>query len=167
MRINLIVAASANNVIGIDGDLPWRLPDDLQRFKSITMGHPIVMGRLTWESIGRPLPGRQNIVLTRNAGYSAPGCDVVSSPEAAVECAGDAPQLMIIGGGHLYSAFLPLARRIYMTRVHVDLDGDAFFPELTEADWQETSREAHDADNRHPHAFDFITLDRCAAIQSG
>ena len=165
MRINLIVAASTNNVIGVAGDLPWRLPDDLRRFKQITTGHPIVMGRLTFESIGQPLPGRQNIVVTRNAAFAAPGCDVATSPANAIDVAGDATELMVIGGSHIYREFLPLAARVYMTRVHADIDGDAHFPVLEDAEWQETSRESHAADDRHAFAFDFLSLERRAANQ--
>jgi len=166
MQISLIVAASTNNVIGVDGELPWRLPNDLKRFKELTTGHPIVMGRLTWESIGRPLPGRHNIVLTRNSAYSADGCEVVTSPAAAIEVAGDAEQLMIIGGGHIYQAFLAMAQRIYLTRVHVDIDGDALFPELGDGEWCEVGREHHAADETHEHAFDFIVLERTGLVRS-
>lgn len=169
MRINLIVAVSTNNVIGIGGDLPWCLPDDLRRFQQLTTGHPIVMGRLTWESIGRPLPQRQNIVVTRNAEYTAAGCDVVTSPGDAIEIAhrtaGDASELMVIGGSHIYREFLPLAQRIYMTRVHTEVDGDAYFPALKDIEWRETSRESHGVDDRHALAFDFLSLERRPANQ--
>ena len=104
MRISLIAAASANNVIGNRGELPWHLPRDLKRFKEVTMGKPIVMGRLTWDSIGRPLPNRQNIVISRNPDFEAPGCDIVATPDDAVDMAGRVDELMIIGGGQLYSA---------------------------------------------------------------
>jgi len=106
--ISLIVAASTNNVIGNDGELPWRLSDDLKRFKAVTMGKPIVMGRKTFESIGRPLPGRQNIVISRQGGFAADGCDVVQSIEQAVEVAGAAEEIMVIGGSEIYAAFLPI-----------------------------------------------------------
>ena len=160
MQVSLIVAASANNVIGVRGELPWRLPDDLKRFKQLTTGKPIVMGRLTYESIGKALPDRQNIVVSRDPGYAAPGCDVVNSPDAAIAIAGNADELMVIGGEHIYRAFLPLAARIYMTRVHADIDGDAFFPELNDADWQESCSESHAADENHAFAFDITQLDR-------
>ena len=113
MQVILIVATSANNVIGVEGGLPWHLPDDLRRFKQLTTGKPIVMGRLTYESIGRALPDRQNIVVSRNPDYAAPGCNVVGSRNAAIAVAGGADELMIIGGGHIYREFLPLASRIY------------------------------------------------------
>jgi dihydrofolate reductase len=158
--ISLIVAASMNNVIGADGKLPWHLPADLRRFKEITMGKPIVMGRLTYESIGRPLPGRQNIVITRQSAYEAHGCDVVGSIDAAIERAGNADELMVIGGGELYRQFLALADRVYMTRVQTSVAGDACFPELCQADWDVVDRQAHAADERNAFACEFITLQR-------
>jgi len=115
--VSIIVAVSANNVIGRDGGLPWHISEDLKRFKAITMGKPIVMGRRTHESIGKPLPGRQNIVITRQEGYVVEGCDVVSSPAAALRAAGDVDEVMIIGGGEIYDLFLNQATRIYLTRV--------------------------------------------------
>ena len=160
MRVSLIVAASANNVIGVRGELPWRLPVDLKRFKHVTTGKPIVMGRLTWDSIGRPLPNRQNIVISRNPDFAAAGCDIVASPDAAVDMAGDVDELMIIGGGQLYREFLPRAQRIYLTRVAVDIEGDACFPELEDSEWHETSCESHAADEEHAFSFDIIQLDR-------
>ena len=160
MRVSLIVAISANDVIGVRGELPWRLPDDLRRFKQLTTGKPIVMGRLTYESIGRALPDRQNIIISRNPHYLAPGCDVVDSPDAAIDVANGAEEIMIIGGGHVYREFLPLADRVYLTRVHADIDGDTFFPEICEDEWQETSRESHPVDEHHAFAFDIIQLDR-------
>ncbi len=158
--ISLIVAASTNNVIGAQGDLPWRLSDDLKRFKALTMGKPIVMGRKTYESIGRPLPGRQNIVITRQPDFAAVGCDVVASPEAAIEAAGDVDEIMIIGGSHIYDAFLPMADRIYLTRVHAEVDGDAFLPELHENEWHADSTESHAADDDNDYDTEFIVLDR-------
>ncbi len=160
MRVSLIVAASANNVIGVRGELPWRLPADLRRFKQVTTGKPIVMGRLTWDSIGRPLPNRHNIVMSRNPDFAAAGCDIVASPDEAVEMAGAVNELMIIGGGQLYREFLPRAQRIYLTRVAVDIEGDACFPELEESEWCETSRESYAADEEHAYAFEIIQLDR-------
>ena len=160
--ISLIVAASTGNVIGVRGELPWRLPADLRRFKAITMGKPIVMGRLTWESIGRPLPGRHNIVISRQAGFEAEGCTVVDSPDAAVEAAGDAPEIMVIGGGHIYAAFLPRAKRIYLTRVNAEVEGDAFFPDLDEDEWDVVESEAHAADDEGAPPHTFLTLERRA-----
>ncbi len=158
--ISIIVAASTNNVIGAAGKLPWRLSDDLKRFKALTMGKPIVMGRLTWESIGRPLPGRQNIVVTRQPRFKAQDCEVVESPAAALRAAGGAEETMIIGGGQIYELFLPKAGRVYMTRVHADVAGDAFFPELDERDWVLVARESHEADDVNQYAFEFRTYER-------
>ncbi len=158
--ISLIVAASTNNVIGFKGDLPWRLSGDLKRFKALTMGKPIVMGRKTYESIGRPLPGRQNIVVTRNPDFVAEGCDVVSSVDAAIEAAGDAEEIMIIGGSNIYDAFLPRAHRIYLTRVQAEVEGDTFFPELMPSEWREAAVEKYGADESNDHDVVFSTFER-------
>ena len=158
--ISIIVAASTNNVIGVRGALPWKISDDLKRFKKLTMGKPIVMGRLTWESIGRPLPGRQNIIITRQHDFSAPGCDVVDSPAGALAIAADADEIMIIGGGQIYDLFLPKAGRLHITRVHTELDGDAFFPPVDAADWQLVASESHAASAANEFAFDFRTYER-------
>jgi dihydrofolate reductase len=160
--ITIIVAASTNNVIGAGGELPWRISDDLKRFKSLTMGKPIVMGRLTWESIGRPLPGRQNIVITRQIGFSADGCDVVASPAAALDVAGDAEEIMIIGGSQIYDLFLPKAGRLHVTRVQAEIEGDAFFAEINDSDWRLVDSESHDADEANEFAFEFRTYERRA-----
>lgn len=158
--ISLIVAASENNVIGNQGDLPWRLSADLRRFKELTMGKPIVMGRKTYESIGRPLPGRHNIVITRQRDYVAEGCTVVSSTEAAIDAAGDVREIMIIGGSHIYEAFLAGADRIYMTRVHADVDGDTWFPELSESEWIQEVAGEHAADAENAHRCTFLDITR-------
>ena len=158
--ISLVVAASTNDVIGVAGELPWHLSDDLKRFKALTLGKPIVMGRKTFESIGRSLPGRQNIVITTQTEFVADGCDVVSSPEAAIAIAADAEEVMIIGGGEIYRLFLPLADRIYLTRVRVDLEGDTVFPALDESDWLETSREQYSADESNDYDFTILTFSR-------
>jgi len=158
--ISLIVAASTNNVIGAKGELPWHLSSDLKRFKSLTMGKPIVIGRLTHESIGRPLAGRQNIVITRQAGFEAAGCDVVHSIDAAIETAAGAEEIMIIGGSHIYQEFLPRAERIYLTRVQADVEGDVFLPDLAVAEWRETTRKEHSADESDDYDVVFTTLER-------
>ena len=158
--ISLIVAASMNNVIGAKGDLPWRLSSDLKRFNALTRGKPIVMGRKTYESIGRPLPGRQNIVVTRNPDFAAEGCDVVASIDAAVEAAGDAEEIIIIGGSQIYEAFLPRAHRIYLTRVQADVEGDAFLPEFDSNEWHETAVEECGADESNDHDVIFSILER-------
>ena len=160
--ISIIVAASENNVIGRAGELPWRLSDDLRHFKAITMGKPIVMGRKTWESIGRPLPGRQNIVITRQPDFAADGCDVVTSVEEAIAVAGDAPEIMIIGGSEIYALFMPHAGRLYLTRVHTNVDGDAFFPGLDDS-WRLVSEEAHGADGKNEFDYSFRRYEPAAA----
>lgn len=160
MLVSLVVAASTNNVIGRDGQLPWRLSSDLKRFKAITMGKPIVMGRLTHESIGRPLPGRQNIVISTREDYVADGCDVVGSPEAAIAAAGSATEIMVIGGGQIYGQFLPLANRIYLTRVHAEIVGDAHFPALDDSAWSESARKEHHTDGADDYDYAFVTLQR-------
>jgi dihydrofolate reductase len=158
--ISLVVAASTNNVIGVAGGLPWHLSDDLKRFKALTMGKPIIMGRKTYESIGRALPGRQNIVITTQNKYAADGCDVVASVEEAIAVAGDADEVMVIGGGEIYRQFLPLADRIHMTRVDVDVAGDTGFPEISDEVWREVAREEHRADDANDHDFTIVTYSR-------
>ena len=158
--ISIIVAASANNVIGAKGDLPWHLSDDLKRFKAVTMGKPIVMGRKTWESIGRALPGRQNIVITRRQSFVADGCDVVNSVDEALSAAGDVGEIVVIGGSQVYELFLPAAQRLYLTRVHADVEGDAFFPAIDEDEWQLVSEEMHAADERNEFDCSFRIYER-------
>jgi len=158
--ISIIVAASTNNVIGAAGDLPWRLSDDLKRFKTITMGKPIVMGRKTWDSIGHPLPGRQNIVISRQANFVAEGCEVVASTDEAIAATGGADEVMVIGGSQVYSLFLPAAERLYLTRVHAEVAGDAFFPDIDELEWRLVDDESHSADDRNAFDFSFRTYER-------
>jgi len=158
-RISLVVARAQNGVIGRDGDLPWRLSADLKYFKRLTMGKPIVMGRKTYESLGRPLPGRHNIVLTRDPQYQADGCDVVSSLDKAIEVAGSVEEVMIIGGAEIYALALPIISRAYITEVELSPDGDTVFPQLDEQRWQETDRQRHDAHGDQP-AFSFVIYDR-------
>ena len=160
MRISLVVAASTNNIIGRDGELPWHIGEDLRHFKAVTMGHPIVMGRRTFESIGRALPGRLNIVVTRNPDYAAEGCTVVDSPAAALRVADGADEVMIIGGSEIYRLFLPMAERIYLTRVEVEIDGDASFPALEPDAWRLVDEQRFEADENREYTFRFQTLDR-------
>ncbi|NNL54609.1 MAG: dihydrofolate reductase, partial [Woeseia sp.] len=120
MRVSIIVAAATNRVIGLRGELPWHLPDDLRRFRKLTTGKPVIMGRLTHESIGRPLPDRRNIVVSRQPGYQPAGCEVVASPTAALDAVADSEEAMVIGGGRIYKQMLPLCNRIYLTRVHAN-----------------------------------------------
>lgn len=160
MKISIIVAMDANGVIGSDNELPWHLPADLQHFKKTTMGKPILMGRKTYESIGRPLPGRTNIVITRDSRYQAAGCVVVNSIDAAMEAAGEQDEIMVIGGAEFYRQVLPHTNTIYLTRIHATFDGDTAFPELKDADWREVERSDQAADEKNPHDYSFIRLDR-------
>lgn len=162
-RLELVVAVARNGVIGRDNGLPWRLPADLAHFKRVTLGHPILMGRRTWDSIGRPLPGRQNIVLTRDPAFRAAGATVVHSLAAARAAAAGAERLMVIGGAELYRACLGEAELLHLTEVDADVDGDARFPAWHREDWQEVWREAHPADERHAYPYSFVTLRRRAA----
>lgn len=153
----MIVAAAENGVIGRDGALPWRLPDDLKRFKQLTLGHPIIMGRKTWESIGRPLPGRLNIVVTRQQAYAADGCRVVASLQEALAVAREAGtgRAFVIGGADLYTLALPLADSIYFTRVLAEVEGDTRLPHIPWQDFEQAGVESHEADERHEHAYVF------------
>jgi dihydrofolate reductase len=160
--VSIIVAMAENRVIGRDNALPWRLPNDLKHFKRLTMGHPIILGRRNYESIGRPLPGRRNIVVTRQRHYAAPGCIVVHSLDEAWRAAGDDPEVFVIGGAELYAQALPRAARLYLTRVHAAVAGDTRFPDFDEAGWRELARERHEPDADHAYAYSFITLERRA-----
>ncbi len=158
--ISLVVACGRNNVIGSGGGIPWHVPADLKQFKSLTMGKPIIMGRKTYQSIGRPLPGRTNIVITRDPEFAAEGIQISDSLDAALEQAGAlGDEIMIIGGGEIYEAALPMAKRIYMTRIELEPEGDVFFPTIDGADWQTTVLEEHAASGDVP-AFSFLQLDR-------
>ena len=158
--ISLIVAMAKNGVIGRHNRLPWRLPADLAHFKAITMGKPMVMGRKTWESLPGLLPGRRHIVVTRDVDYQAEGCTLVHSLDEAIAAAGDVPEVMIVGGGTLYKEMLPRADRLYLTQVDVEVEGDAHFPRIDWREWHELSRESHPADERNPHAYIFLALER-------
>ena len=158
-RLSLIAAVAANGVIGSDNALPWRLPEDLKRFKALTLGHPVIMGRKTYESIGRPLPGRRNIVVTRNAAYQTDGCEVVASLAAALAaCQGGSDEIFVIGGAQIYAEALPLAQRLYLTEIHAGFAGDAHFPAFDRNTWRETARERHRGEE--DIAFDFAVYDR-------
>ncbi|MEK7218791.1 MAG: dihydrofolate reductase [Patescibacteria group bacterium] len=162
MRISLVVAASENNVIGKGGTLPWSLPNDLQFFREITRGKPMIMGRKTFDAIGRVLPDRQNIVVSREK-ETIPGCDVVTSLDEALAMAGqsEAKEACVIGGGQIFQQTLPLADRVYLTRVHAVIEGgDTFFPPLSEAEWEEVSRDERPEDPRHLHAYTFLIYER-------
>jgi len=162
MRISLIVAMSRNRVIGRDGGLPWRLSSDLKRFKQLTMGHHLLMGRKTFESIGRVLPGRQTIVITRQTDYRPDGVEVAAGLEQAIELARGDSELFITGGGEIYRIALPLVQRIYLTWVDADVQGDTLFPEWNEAEWQLVLDEPHAADEKNDYPHHFRVYDRCA-----
>jgi dihydrofolate reductase len=160
MHISSIVAASENNVIGIGNRLPWHLPDDLKHFKTLTLGKPVVMGRKTYESIGRPLPGRANIVISRHSELQIHGAAVYSSLESAFAALTGVPEICVIGGAEIFHLAMPLVDTIHLTRVHVHLVGDVYLPTLSLDSWHETQREEHAADDRHAHSFTFLTLER-------
>jgi dihydrofolate reductase len=155
-----VVAMADNGVIGRDNGLPWHLPDDLKRFKALTMGHALLMGRRTYEAIGRPLPGRRNLVLTRNAEWRADGCDTVTSPAAAIAMAGDPGELFVIGGAEVFLACWPMIGRIELTEVHAAVSGDTLLSGFERDDWREIARKEHAADARHAHRFSYVTLVR-------
>lgn len=159
-RLSLIVAVSDNGVIGRDGELPWRLPDDLRHFKRLTMGHPLIMGRRTFESIGRPLPGRRSLVLSRDPAYRPDGVEVYESFEQALAAAGALDEAFVVGGAAVFAAALPLADRIWLTRVHADVVGDVHFPEPDPARWRLVSSEDHDADAEHELPFSIQLWER-------
>ena len=160
--VSLIVATDEAGGIGLGGGLPWRLPDDLRRFKSLTLGKPVVMGRRTWDSIGRPLPGRLNIVISRDPRLSIEGATVVGTLEAALAAAGDVPEVCVIGGAEIYRLALPLAGTIHLTEVHARVGADTHFPPLDPTEWVEVAREERAADERHAHAMSYVTLRRRA-----
>lgn len=160
--ISIIVAMASNRVIGRDNRLPWHLPADLKHFKAVTMGKPMVMGRRTWESLPGLLPGRRHIVITRNEHYSAEGAELAHSLEQALAVAGEVEEVMIVGGAKLYAQALPLADRLYLTLVDIEVEGDAFFPPIDETDWKEVSNEARPADEKNPIPHRFRLLQRRA-----
>lgn len=161
MKVSIIVAKASNGVIGRDGDLPWRISADLKHFKTVTMGKPILMGRKTFESIGKPLPGRLNVVITRDRTYVPPGVAVAFSLEHALATAqrAGAEEAMVVGGAEIYRLALPLAGHLYLTEVHAEVEGDTLFPDFDRAEWTETAHEDHPADGETP-AFSFLTLER-------
>jgi dihydrofolate reductase len=167
MHLALIAAVADNGVIGRDNTLPWHLPEDLKYFKRTTMGKPIVMGRLTYESIGRPLPGRVNIVISRQSALRIDGVQVVADLPTALELAEatasreGVDELVVIGGAQIYALALPLAQRLYLTEVHADVAGDAFFPAWDREQWQELQRQRHPASDANPYDYSFVVYERC------
>lgn len=165
--VSLIVAMTPEGVIGRDNDLPWRLPDDLKRFKALTMGRPVIMGRRTWDSIGRPLPGRTSIVLSRRPTFAPQGAIVVPDLERALDAAGAVDEAFVIGGAQVYALALPIAQRLYLTLVHGDVAGDARFPAIDPRQWREIERSERPADERHAFAMTFSVLERAGAAAAG
>ncbi|MEL6811416.1 MAG: dihydrofolate reductase [Bacteroidota bacterium] len=155
--ITMIAAAGENNALGKDNDLVWHLPDDFKRFKSLTTGHHIIMGRKTFESFPKPLPNRTHVVITRNKGYHKEGAVVVHSMEEALRLTAQDPQPFIIGGGEIYLLGMAVADRIELTRVHGSFDADAFFPAIPPEEWELTTTEYHEKDERHAYAFTYET----------
>jgi len=162
VRVSLVVAAARNGVIGAKGEIPWRLPDDQRFFRRLTLGHPIVMGRKTWESIGRPLPGRENLVLTRRTGPAPDGTERFADLSRALAAckAKGAAECFVIGGEAVYREALATADRVYLTRVEAEPEGDVFFPDLDPETWKCTASERHERDERHAHAFAIETWER-------
>jgi dihydrofolate reductase len=161
MTLSLIWAMADNRVIGIENRLPWKLPADMKWFRQNTMGKPIIMGRLTFESFGaKPLPGRRNIIVSRNPDYTAEGIETFTSLEDAIAATAHAEETMLIGGMSLYTQALPLADRLYMTLVHANVEGDAWFPEFDLQQWQQTQRSDFPTDEKNLYPYSFITLDK-------
>jgi len=162
MIISIIVAVAQNGVIGAKNQLPWRLSADLKRFKQITTGHHIIMGRKTFESIGKPLPNRVSIIITRNTGYQAEGCHVVGSLAEAVQFAqsNGETEAFVIGGGQIYEEAFTLAHKVYLTQVKANIDGDTFFPSLPSCDWETTQQSEYLADERNQYDYSFVDLER-------
>jgi dihydrofolate reductase len=158
-RVNLIVAWARGGVIGRAGGLPWHLPEDLRRFKRITMGHPIVMGRRTWDSIGRPLPGRRNIVVSRNPDWSAPGCETAASLQQALSMCEGAAEVFVIGGAQFFEAALPLAGRLFITQIDAHFEGDVCCPPLDLSGWRRTACEHLAPAPHRPFAVDFMVFE--------
>jgi dihydrofolate reductase len=156
LKLSLVAAVARNGVIGREGGIPWRIPEDMQRFRALTVGHPVVMGRRTWESLPdrfRPLPDRRNIVLTRDAGWNSEGTERAGSLEEALELAADAERVFVIGGGAVYASALPLADELALTEIAADVEGDTFFPTFEPTEFEEVAREPHVAPDGTPFAF--------------
>ncbi|MBI2134699.1 type 3 dihydrofolate reductase [Candidatus Woesearchaeota archaeon] len=160
MIISFVVAMGKNRVIGKDNSLPWNMPADMKRFKELTLNKPVIMGRKTFESIGKPLLKRLNIIITRDESYKAEGCVVVHSVDEALNAAKNAKEAMVIGGSQIFREFFPKAGRIYLTIIEHDFEGDVKFPEYDITEWEEASYEEHEKDKENPYDYSFITLER-------
>ncbi len=156
--ISLIVAMAKNRIIGKDNKMPWHLPADLAHFKKITLGKPVIMGRKTFQSIGKPLPGRQNIVVSQSLNYVSDGIDVTQSLEDAIVIAGNVAEIIIIGGGNIYRQMLPRAQRLYLTYIDAEIEGDTQFPQYEHLGWEKSQEEQHAADEKNVYAYSFVTL---------
>jgi dihydrofolate reductase len=169
MTLSIIAAVANNNVIGRDNQLPWHMPADLKWFKTLTSGHHLLMGRRTYESVGKPLPGRITVVITRSAGYAPDGVAIARSLDEAIskaEAAGD-PEIFIGGGAEIFNQVLHRANRMYLTRIHTEPEGDTFFPEFDDVnEWHLVDSEHHEADERNPHPYSFLTYERSDVPQS-
>lgn len=165
MIISLITAMGNNRVIGINNTLPWRLPADLKHFRKITMGKPILMGRKTYESIGKPLPGRTNIIITHDRDYQAPGCVVTHTIDEALAAATNSEEIMVIGGASFYEQLLPRAQRLYLTLIHEDFAGDAWFPAFDHAEWSEVEHADCEPDETNPYHYSFVVLERKRTVR--
>lgn len=160
MIISLIAAIGKNRIIGNKNALPWSLPADMKHFKELTAGKPVIMGRKTFESIGKPLPNRTNIIITHNQNYKAEGCTVVHSPDDALKAAENHEEVMVIGGARIYKEFLPKADKMCLTLIDADFEGDAYFPEYSIEEWEETAYEEHERDKDNPYNYTFLVLTR-------
>jgi len=160
MIISLIAAMDKNQVIGKNNSLPWNLPADMKYFRDKTKGKPVIMGRKTFESIGKPLPKRTNIIVTRDENYKAESCVVVHSTDEAIKATGNAEEVMVIGGSQIYKEFLPKANKMYLTLIDAEFDGDTFFPEYNIEEWNETSYEEHERDSENQYDYRFVVLER-------
>lgn len=159
-RISIVAALARNRAIGRDNTMPWRLPEDLKRFKRLTMGHAVIMGRKTFESIGSPLPGRSNIVITRSRDWSPSGCVVVHSLEAALTASGESREAFVIGGAQIYALAIPYTQHLYMTEIERDFEGDTFFPEIDRSHWREVSRERRVSGGADAFDYAFVEYER-------
>jgi dihydrofolate reductase len=159
-RLSIVVAMARNRVIGAGGGIPWHLPEELKRFKRLTLGHHIIMGRKTWESIGRLLPGRTTVIVTRQRGYRVPGAKLAHSLDEAIAACGPDDEIFVIGGAELYAQALGRAGRLYLTTVNAEVPGDTLMPEVAAGDWREVSAESFPADERHPYSFRCVTYER-------
>lgn len=160
MIISFIVAMGKNRIIGKNSSLPWNMPADMKRFRDLTAGKPMIMGRKTFESIGRPLPNRTNIIITRDKNCKVKGCVVAHSVDEAIKAAGNAPEAMVIGGFQIFKEFFPIANKIYLTVIGNNFEGDTYFPEYNKSEWKETEKEEYKKDGENPYDYTFLVLER-------